>query len=476
MMETKFEGKEEKYKITVVAILLTSACFSTYYFHRVLGIGAFFTHFFYIPIILSSLWWKRKGLIVAMFLAGFLIFSHILFRTDAMTLNDYARAFMFIVIALVIAILSEQIVKVEKKTKLAYAELNQIFHTAVDGMRVIDKHFNMVRVNQAFSTLSGISEGEAVGEKCYDLFHGPLCHTPSCLLTRILGGEERVECEVEKERTDGIRIPCILAATPFRGPGGELIGIVENLKDISERKKADETLIQSEKLRALGEMAAGVAHDFNNLLAIILGNAQLLERGIEKYKVEEIKHRLKIIARTASEGGEIVRRLQHFTGKKVSTEDFTRIDLNEIVREAIASTSPRWKDEAEAKGTTIKIKEKLGKLSSILGSRSGLMEVLTNLIFNALESMSEGGEITIRTEAKENEVYLYFTDTGQGIPDRIKEKIFDPFFTTKGPKASGLGLSISYGIIKHHRGKIEVESTEGEGTTFTISIACSPRS
>jgi len=597
-METKFEGKEEKYKITVVAILLTSACFLTYYFHAVLGIGAFFTYFFYIPIILASLWWKRKGLIVAIFLAGFLIFSYIFFRTDAMTLNDYFRAFMFIVIALVVAILSEQIVKAEKKTKLAYAELNQIFHAAVDGMRVIDKHFNMVRVNQAFSTLSGISEGEAVGEKCYDLFHGPLCHTPSCLLTRILGGEERVECEVEKERTDGIRIPCILAATPFRGPGGELIGIVENLKDITERvrieealvkehdllrafmdntpdwiffkdaelrftkinktvaellgvadpkealgktdldffprkaaqrfydeeqkiiqsgqpvvarvgqtpnrdgemlwvsetkiplydetgkvlglagisrdittiKRAEEALIQSERIKALGEMAAGVAHDFNNLLAIILGNAQLLERGMERYELEEIKDRLKVIARTAEEGGKTVRRLQHFSQREVSTEDFTKLDLNKIVREAIASTSPRWKDEAEAKGIRIRIKEELGELPPLLGSRSELMEVLTNLIFNALDSMSEGGEITTRTEAKENEVLLYFTDTGKGVPDRIKGKIFDPFFTTKGPKASGLGLSICYGIIKRHRGKIKVKSSKGKGTTFTISI------
>ncbi|MFQ6067381.1 MAG: response regulator, partial [bacterium] len=172
----------------------------------------------------------------------------------------------------------------------------------------------------------------------------------------------------------------------------------------------------------------------------------------------------------ASEGGETVRRLQHFTQREFSTQDFTRIDLNEIVKEAIASTSPRWKDEAEAKGTTIKIKERLGKLTPLLGSRSELMEVLTNLIFNSLEAMPEGGEITIRTEAKENEVLLYFADTGKGIPKRIRNRIFDPFFTTKGPKASGLGLSTSYGIIKHHQGAIKVESTEGKGITFTISI------
>ncbi|GAF92334.1 unnamed protein product, partial [marine sediment metagenome] len=118
----------------------------------------------------------------------------------------------------------------------------------------------------------------------------------------------------------------------------------------------------------------------------------------------------------------------------------------------------------------INIKEELGKLPPLSGIRSELIEVLTNFIFNALEAMPQGGEITIRTEAKENEVLLYFTDGGQGIPDTIKRRIFDPFFTTKGHKALGLGLSVCYGIIKRHEGKIKVESTEGKGTTFTISI------
>ncbi|GAH72374.1 unnamed protein product, partial [marine sediment metagenome] len=237
---------------------------------------------------------------------------------------------------------------------------------------------------------------------------------------------------------------------------GKLVGILLSAIDITERRKTEETLIRSERFKALGEMAAGVAHDFNNFLAIILGNAQLLEKGMEKYKAEEIKERLKIIARTAHEGGETVRRLQYFTSNKLLAQDFTKIDLNEIVRDAIASTSPRWKDEAEAKGTIIRINEELGKLPSILGSRSELMQVSTNLIFNALEAMPGGGEITIRTEAKEKEILLYFTDSGKGIPKRIKDKIFEPFFTTKGPKASGLGLSVSYGIVKRYQGDIKV--------------------
>lgn len=125
-----------------------------------------------------------------------------------------------------------------KAIELAHAELNQIFETAADGMRVIDKDFTILRSNQKLSSLSGTSESE--GRKCHEVFPGPLCHTPQCPLTRIIEGEERLECETEKVRADGGKIPCILTATAFRGGDGELIGIVEDFRDISEMKCAEE--------------------------------------------------------------------------------------------------------------------------------------------------------------------------------------------------------------------------------------------
>ena len=137
--------------------------------------------------------------------------------------------------------------RAEEATKLAYAELSQIFNTAADGMRVIDKGFNVLKTNHTFSTLSGVSESESVGRKCYEVFSGPTCHTPGCFLVRVIGGENRVESEVEKERSDGTKVPCIVVATPFREPGGELIGIVEDFEDITERKRAEEALRKSEE-------------------------------------------------------------------------------------------------------------------------------------------------------------------------------------------------------------------------------------
>ncbi|MBW1744165.1 MAG: PAS domain-containing protein [Deltaproteobacteria bacterium] len=155
------------------------------------------------------------------------------------------------------------IFKIEKKrsaerrhakeaAELAYAELNQIFETAADAMRVIDRDFNMVRCNQTFWTLTGARDAE--GRKCYDVFPGSLCHTPQCPLSRIIHGEERVECQIDKVRPDGSKIPCILTATPFRQTGGELIGIVEDFKDISHIKQ-----VEVERERTIAELQRAMA-------------------------------------------------------------------------------------------------------------------------------------------------------------------------------------------------------------------------
>ncbi len=128
----------------------------------------------------------------------------------------------------------------EDQVKLAYAELEQIFNTAADGMRVIDRDFNVLRVNDTFSEMSGVSRENSIGRKCYQVFQGPECHTPQCPLVQIMRGEEKVERRVDKERADGTKIPCILTAVPFKGLDGTLLGVVENFKDISSWIQAQE--------------------------------------------------------------------------------------------------------------------------------------------------------------------------------------------------------------------------------------------
>jgi PAS domain S-box-containing protein len=137
--------------------------------------------------------------------------------------------------------------RAEEKTEFAYAELDQIFNTAADGMRLIDRDHNMLKVNQTFADMAGINKRETAGKKCYEIFGGPYCHTQNCSLKRIMGGEERIEIELLKERRDGVKVPCILVATPFRSPSGELIGIVEDFRDITERRSTEDALRESEE-------------------------------------------------------------------------------------------------------------------------------------------------------------------------------------------------------------------------------------
>jgi len=244
--------------------------------------------------------------------------------------------------------------------------------------------------------------------------------------------------------------------------------LFESLKQAyAKLKEAQEQLIQSEKLRALGEMAGGVAHDFNNLLGAILGRAQLLLLSTPEAKT---KKGLKIIEKAALDGAETVRRIQEFTRLRAD-EDFIMLDLNEILRESLEITKHKWKDEAQKKGVLIQVETSLNKdLSLVAGNPSELREVFVNMILNAVDAMPKGGTLSLFSELKEDRILAWVTDTGIGMSEEVKRKVFDPFFTTKGPKGNGLGMSLAYGIIVRHNGKISIESQEGKGTTFTVEL------
>jgi signal transduction histidine kinase len=240
-------------------------------------------------------------------------------------------------------------------------------------------------------------------------------------------------------------------------------------KTVEELKTTQDQLIQSEKLRALGNLASGVAHDFNNILAAILGRTQLLLRKIQD---QDLVKWLKVIEQLANDGAVTVERMQKFarTQRTRSETDFQELDINEIVQEVVEITKPKWKDEAELNGIRIAIETDLGKLSSPIGNASEMKEVLTNLIFNSIEALPDGGKITIKTKMQKDDVQVSVGDNGLGMIEEVKKKVFEPFFTTKRDKRNGLGLSVAYGIITRHNGEINVESQPGEGTTFTIKL------
>jgi len=241
----------------------------------------------------------------------------------------------------------------------------------------------------------------------------------------------------------------------------------ERTRAYSELASAQDQLVRTEKLRALGEMASGVAHDFNNLLASILGRAQLT---LQRLQDPQLRKWLQVIERSALDGAQTVRRLQEFTRTR-RDQPFVAVDLNEVVRGALEITQSRWREEMRSRGVAVEAQTSFGNLPTVAGDPAELREAMTNLILNAVDAMPTGGTLTLTTSVENNLIVVTVADTGVGIPEAIRGKIFDPFFTTKGPQGTGLGLSMTYGILSRHGARITVDSQEGRGTRFRLAFA-----
>jgi signal transduction histidine kinase/ActR/RegA family two-component response regulator len=235
---------------------------------------------------------------------------------------------------------------------------------------------------------------------------------------------------------------------------------------IAEQERIREQFSQIEKLSALGELASGVAHDFNNTLAGILGRAQLIQRTNDP---EKISRGLNIIIKTAEDGAKTVKRIQDFARQR-RDHDFEPVSIDQILLDVSEITRPRWKDRAEAANVQISLDLQIRSKAKVMGDESELREVLVNMVFNAVDAMPAGGQLTLGAFDIDESVVIMIADTGSGMPAEVKSRIFDPFFTTKGKAGMGLGLAVSFGIIRRHEGSVQVESEVGVGTKFLISL------
>jgi signal transduction histidine kinase/ActR/RegA family two-component response regulator len=239
---------------------------------------------------------------------------------------------------------------------------------------------------------------------------------------------------------------------------------------IAEQERIREQFSQMEKLSALGELASGVAHDFNNTLAGILGRAQLILRTNDPEKIER---GLNIIIKTAEDGAKTVKRIQDFARQR-RDHDFEPVSIDQILFDVSEITRPRWKDRAEASNVQITLDLQIRSKTKVMGDESELREVLVNMVFNAVDAMPQGGNLTLTAEDLDDRVVISVGDTGSGMLPEVKTRIFDPFFTTKGKAGMGLGLAVSFGIIRRHEGSVEVDSEVGVGTKFRISLPRAP--
>lgn len=480
-MEKPTKKQSGVFKITVMAILLVGACLLTYYFHVVLKTCIIFTHYFYIPIITASLWWKRRGIIVAIFLSVMLISTHIYFIPEVTALDDYLRSLILIAISIVVAILSEQIARKEEELlQVRENEYRKTFEKIEEGYYEADLAGNFIFFNDSTCRILGYPRNELMGmnyreymdedtaKKAYQVF--------SAVYSRI---DRSRTIEVETIKEDATRKFIELSISLIIDRNGDPSGFRGIVKDITERKRMERHLLETQKMEAIGTLAGGIAHDFNNILAAIMGYASYLGKKASK---GDIFHQgLEVIERSSVRAAGLTSQLLAYSRKGKIEEK--PINMNDVVKNVYDTISGTL-------NIPIKIDLKTeGDLKEVKGDGAQLNQVVMNIVTNAREAMPEGGTLEIQTfmenipegiEKDEIElepgeyVCIRFADTGKGMDDDTKNRIFEPYFSTKEDKTStGLGMSVVYGIVKGHGGHIDVKSALNEGTEITICLPSS---
>jgi PAS domain S-box-containing protein len=326
------------------------------------------------------------------------------------------------------------------------------------GVLAVDLGGMVESWNTRMEQLFGVKRQDAVGHQLRALL-------PEELAAEIVARREEEQITgIYKQRLQhqGKFLTLNVSITPLVSKSGERIGRLLLFDDVTQRERMEEQMTQTEKLTSLGLLAAGVAHEVNTPLAVISNYIQMLAKQMPE---DDPRHNIidKIVKQTFR-ASEIVNNLLNFS--RTGAAELADIDVNRVVEETLSLVAHPLKT------SQIHIVKQLGEsLPPVRGSANKLQQVFLNLFLNARDAMPAGGMLEIRTAAHNGSVEVEVADTGAGIPREHIHRIFDPFFTTKSNgRGTGLGLSVSYGIIKEHAGKIDVRSTPGKGTSFHVEF------
>lgn len=240
-------------------------------------------------------------------------------------------------------------------------------------------------------------------------------------------------------------------------------------------RQSQHTTMQQERLRALGQMASGVAHDINNAISpITLYTETLLER--EPGLSDRARTYLGTIQRAVEDVAQTVNRMREFYRPREAQLSLNRLNLNDIVQQVIELTRAKWRDVPQQRGVVIALRTELApQLPSVMGADNEIRDALTNLIFNAVDAMPDGGTLTLRTRSLPGsdgtQVALEVSDTGIGMDEATRRQCLEPFFTTKGERGTGMGLAMVYGMVQRHSAELQIDSAPAAGTTVRFVFA-----
>jgi len=327
------------------------------------------------------------------------------------------------------------------------------------GVLTIDLEDRVESWNPQLEELLGIPRSEALRRKVDDVLPRDLAaEIASRAPSEHVSGIYRFHLNTRSNR----HLVLNISIAPLLGKNGARLGRLVLLDDITQRVRLEDQMVQTEKLTSLGLLAAGVAHEVNTPLAVISNYIQMLAKQIPADDPRQ--KTIERIVKQTFRASEIVNNLLNFS--RTGGAEPVTIDLNAILEETLSLVQHPFKTAQVSV-----VRNYAEKLPPVLGSATRLQQVFLNLFMNARDAMPNGGMLEVRTGAHNGSVEIEVSDTGIGIPSEHIHRIFDPFFTTKATgRGTGLGLSVSYGIIKEHAGKVDVRSTPGKGTSFRLEF------
>jgi len=354
-----------------------------------------------------------------------------------------------------------------KKISLALArseeKFRKIFTQSQDAIILVDPEQNVILDgNPRACEMLIYPYNELVGRNMVSLEASPN-HSLHQFIDQLSQEGVGLTDQITLETRMGDPIPVEMSASFIDYSNGS--ALIFMIRDMTSRKKIEANMVRIQRLNAIGELSAGISHNLNNILVGVIGPAQMLQQMTQD---EEILTETQNILDAGLQARDLVRRLH--LSIRGEDEMPSPIDLSAVINDAVNISRPRWKDQSEVAGIHIELIKNLGHMSHVYATHSGLMDVIVNLIFNAVDALPEGGQITITTRQENKWVCLEVEDTGIGMPENIKNRVFEPLFTTKANVGTGLGLSTAYKQIDTWGGEISVESEPDKGTIFNISL------
>jgi len=362
--------------------------------------------------------------------------------------------------------------KENKDLQRALRYRDDLFHSIPDALILIQGE-EIVDINKMALDQLGYMTEEMVGHEFLTLVHPAMRTFAGELQEKMFSGRkfpDRFEMDLVGKNGGSFCCDVRIGKTRFNGRKAFLL----SLNPIDGRKKKEKERIHSKKMEALTTMAAGLTRHFSQRLKDIIENTGKM-RDMPGSENSVFKKGLNNIEYAASRLFKTTRELDAFSRDKNDPSDLSLFDLKKIVKEAIALTDPRLKSEEEMHGVKFNLATHLRSVSPIEGDANAIRDVIANLILNAVDAMPKGGDLYLTTEENASHVFIYIQDNGLGVADSVKERIFDPCFTANGRDGMGLGLSLSYAIIRRHHGELDISSENGHGTVTTIMLPCASR-